>query len=233
MNRRSILKNALLAGAGLMTVSALKGNAGINTARENNAVPGREELQTGSFTDLFKPIEPKDIPESAFTLVGQDYAILTAGNPAHYNSMVTSWGGWGILFNHPAAFSMLRSSRYTLELMRKEKSYTITFFDNQFKNDILLFGASSGRDSDAKMKNTKLTAVQTPAGRMVFKEAKLIVECKLIQVTTVSPDDFLLEENRQFVVSANPDAVPNDYHKIVFGEITNVWDRKIIIMEQK
>ena len=226
MNRRNIIKNALVAGTGLMAVSTLSGNTGVNAAREYNAVASREEIKASPFTDLFKPIEPKNIPESVFTLVGQDFAVLTAGNPAHYNSMVASWGGWGILFNNPAAFSMLRSSRYTLELMRKEKTYTITFFDNQFKNDIMLFGASSGRDSDAKMKNTKLTAVQTPAGRMVFKEAKLIVECKLIQVTTVSPDDFLVEENKQFVVSANPDAVPSDYHKMVYGEITHVWNRK-------
>ena len=99
------------------------------------------------------------------------------------------------MFNKPVAFSMLRANRYTLELMRREQKYTMSFFDAEFKDDITQFGLSSGRNSDEKMKNTKLTSVQTPSGNMVFKEAKLIVECKLIQVTTVSPDDFLVEEN--------------------------------------
>jgi flavin reductase (DIM6/NTAB) family NADH-FMN oxidoreductase RutF len=65
---------------------------------------------------------------------------------------------------------------------------------------------------------------QTPAGNMSFKEAKLIIECKLFQVTTVSPNDFQTEEARKFIVDAFNET--KDYHKIVFGEITNVWIRK-------
>ena len=225
MNRRSIIKSALVAGTGLVAKSMLaKGNVVSSVCPENNPALSREEIKQSSFTDLFKSIVPKEIPESVFKLVGEDFIVLTAGNPSHYNSMIAGWGGWGILFNNPAAFLMLRSNRYTLELMRKEQKYTMAFFDSQFKNDIMPFGASSGRDSDAKMKNTKLTAVQTPAGNMVFKEAKIIFECKLIQVTTVSPADFPVEANKEFVVSAYEET--KDYHKTVFGEITNLWVRK-------
>jgi flavin reductase (DIM6/NTAB) family NADH-FMN oxidoreductase RutF len=225
MNRRNIIKNALYAGAGLMAVSTLKSNAGIPVTQQgSNANRSREEIKASAFTDLFRPIAPKEIPESVFTLVGEDFNVLTAGNPSHFNSMITSWGGWGILFNNPATFLMLRSNRYTLELMRKEQRYTMAFFDSQYKDDIMPFGASSGRDSDAKMKNTKLSAAETPAGNMVFKEAKLVLECKLIQVTTVSPDDFPIEANRQFITGAFTET--KDYHKTVFGEITNVWVRQ-------
>ena len=222
MNRRNIIKSALIAGTGLVASSTLaKGNTGNHVTLGNNAVQSREEIKASPFTDLFKPIAPKNIPEPVFTLVNEDLSVLTSGNPSHYNSMVASWGGWGILFNKPVVFHLLRSNRYTLELMRQENSYTMSFFDDEFKDDIVLFGMSSGRDSDAKMKNTKLTAVQTPAGNMTYKEAKLIIECRLIQVTTVSPGDFLAEENRQFIVDAY--AETNDYHKIVYGEIANVW----------
>ena len=224
MNRSTIIKNALFAGAGLMAASTLKGNTYINAVPEANATLSREAIKASDFTDLFKPITPKEIPEPVFTLVSEDFIVLTAGAPSHYNSMIASWGGWGILFNNPAAFLMLRSNRYTLELMRKEQKYTMAFFDSQFKGDIMPFGASSGRDSDAKMKNTKLSAAQTPAGNMVFKEAKLVLECKLIQVTTVSPDDFPIEANRQFITGAFTET--KDYHKTVFGEITNVWVRQ-------
>ena len=225
MKRRNIIKSALITGTGLVVTSALaKGNLGSDVAQGNQTALSREEIKASPFTDLFKPIEPKNIPEPVFKLVGEDFIVLTAGQPSHFNSMIASWGGWGILFNNPAAFLMLRSNRYTLELMRKEQKYTMAFFDSQFKNDIMPFGASSGRDSDAKMKNTKLTAVQTPAGNMVFKEAKLALECKLIQVTTVSPADFPVEANKEFVVSAYDET--KDYHKTVFGEITHVWVRK-------
>jgi len=75
------------------------------------------------------------------------------------------------------------------------------------------------------MRNTRLTAIETPTGNMSFKEAKLIIECKLVQVTTVSPEDFYTDESKKFVVDAQ--AETGDYHKVVFGEITGVWVRKI------
>ena len=220
---KNTFKTAFAAVIGFTAVatfilSGCKGNT------EKNTTLNREEIKSRSFSDLFKTIDVKDIPQDVFTLVSEDFVVLTAGNPSHYNSMVAGWGGWGVQFSKPATFLMLRSNRYTLELMRKEQNYTMAFFDNEYKEDIMLFGQQSGRDNDEKMKNTKLTAVQTPAGNMVFKEAKLIIECKLVQVTTVSPDDFYTEESKKFIVDAY--AETGNYHKIVFGEITNVWVRK-------
>jgi len=193
-------------------------------ASQNSAKLSREEIKSRSFDDLFKAIEAKDIPEDVFTLIGKDFAVLTAGKKELYNSMVAGWGGWGILFSKPTTFLMLRSSRYTLELMRKEQSYTMAFFDTEYKNDVMEFGKQSGRDSDEKMRNTMLNAVETPTGNMSFKEAKLIIECKLVQVTTVSPEDYYTEDSKKFVVDAQ--AETGAYHKIVFGEITGVWVRK-------
>jgi len=193
-------------------------------ASQNSIKLSRQEIKSRSFSELFNEIEAKDIPEDVFTLIGKDFAVLTAGKPSHYNSMVAGWGGWGILFSKPTTFLMLRSNRYTLELMRKEQSYTLAFFDNEYRDDVLQFGKQSGRDSDEKMRNTRLTAVETPEGNMSFKEAKLIIECKLVQVTTVSPDDFYTDDSRKFVVDAQ--AETKDYHKVVFGEITKVWTRK-------
>jgi len=202
----------------ILNISGCKENASQNSTKLS-----REEIKSRSFSELFKEIEAKDIPKDVFTLIGKDFAVITAGKKEHYNSMVAGWGGWGILFGEPTTFLMLRSSRYTLELMRKEQSYTMAFFDAEYKNDVMEFGRQSGRDSDEKMRNTKLIAVETPTGNMTFKEAKLIIECKLVQVTTVSPDDYYTDESKKFVVDAQ--AETGDYHKVVFGEITNVWVR--------
>jgi len=119
---------------------------------------------------------------------------------------------------------MLRSNRYTLELIRKENRYTMSFFDREYQDEIVKFGMSSGRDSNKKMTNTTLTAVETPSGNMSYKEAKIIIELDLFEVTTVSPDDFLTEDARQFIIDAHTET--NEYHKLVFGEIKNVWVRK-------
>lgn len=182
-----------------------------------------EQIKDSSFDELFKSIQPTDISESVFKLVGTDFTVITAGTETDYNSMVASWGGFGILFSKPTTWCMLRANRYTLEYIKKEQVYTMAYFDEPYKEQIMLFGTKSGRDSD-KMKEHTLTAVKTPGGSMSYKEAKLIVECKLTEVTTVSPDDYYSQEGKDFVVDAYKEA--KEYHKLVFGEITGVWIKK-------
>ena len=230
---KTIVKTALTAATGLTAIATLglsgctggkAGESGADAGKAASRTLTREEIKSLPFSELFAAVDVKNIPEDVFTLISGDFAVLTAGNPSLYNSMVAGWGGWGVMFSKPTTFLILRSSRYTLELMRKERRYTMAFFDDEYKDDIMKFGAQSGRDSDEKMKNTALTAVETPANNMAFKEAKLIIECSLVQVTTVAPDDFYTEDSKKFIVDAY--AETKDYHKVVFGEITNVWVRK-------
>jgi flavin reductase (DIM6/NTAB) family NADH-FMN oxidoreductase RutF len=74
------------------------------------------------------------------------------------------------------------------------------------------------------MKKHTLTAVETPEGSIAYKEARLIIECELIEITTVNPDDFYTADARQFITDAYEEA--HDYHKLVFGKIVKVWVRK-------
>lgn len=176
-----------------------------------------------TFDQLFKSISPEEISENIFKLVGKDFTVITAGDESHYNSMTASFGGVGILFGKPATWCFLRANRYTLEVIKDRHVYTMSYFADEYKEQVLFFGSKSGRDSD-KMKETTLTPVRTPLGNMAYKEAKLIIECKLTELTTVSPGDFYTQEGREFVEGAFEEA--KDYHKLVFGEITNVWVNK-------
>lgn len=216
---------ALLMVAALIMGACNSGEnkAGATQEPAAKATLSREEIKTRSFDELFTKIAPQDIKEDVFTLVSKDFTVLTGGTPERYNSMVAGWGGWGTLFEKPVTWCFLRANRYTLELIKKDQIYTMSYFDNDYKGDIMVFGTQTGRDG-SKMKDTQLTAVQTPQGSMAFKEAKLIIECKLVETTTVSPDDFLTEDGRKFVVDAHAEA--GEYHKIVFGDIVNVWMRK-------
>ena len=175
-----------------------------------------------SFDQLFKQIEPEEICLSfnVFTLVGKDFYAVTAGKNNHYNSMVGSGGGFGMLFKKPTTWCLFRTDRYTLEIIKKEQAYTLSYFADAYKERLLFLGSKSGRDSD-KMKEVQLTKVQTPAGNISFKEAKLIIECKLTAITTPNPDDFYSQESKHYIDEAYKDV--NEYRKLVFGEITNAW----------
>jgi flavin reductase (DIM6/NTAB) family NADH-FMN oxidoreductase RutF len=176
-----------------------------------------------NFDQLFKEISAEEISDNVFTLVGKDFYVITAGKEDHYNSMTGSGGGMGLLFKKPTTWCCLQTIRYTLELIEKEQTYTISYFPDEYKHQLILLGSKSGRDGD-KMKEVDLTSVQTPSGDMAFKEARLIIECRLTEITTPRTTDFYSQEAKDYINEAYKEA--SDYRKYVFGEITQVWVKK-------
>jgi flavin reductase (DIM6/NTAB) family NADH-FMN oxidoreductase RutF len=178
-----------------------------------------------NFDQLFKQITPEEMCDNfnVFTLAGKDFYAITAGNEDHYNSMIGSGGGFGLLFKRPTTWCLLRKDRYTLEIIQKEQKYTLSYFPNENKEQMLFLGSKSGRGSD-KMKEVQLSSIQTPSDNMSFKEARLIIECLLTAITTPNPNDFYSQEAKDYIDEAYKDA--NEYRKLVFGEITHVWVKK-------
>ena len=178
-----------------------------------------------NFDQLFKPISPEEICDNfnIFTLVGKDFYAVTAGKKEHYNSLIGSGGGFGLLFRKPSTWCILRGDRYTLELIQKEKTYTLSYFSDEYKNQLFFLGSKSGRDSN-KMEEVELTSIQTPSGNIAFEEAGLIIECRLTQLTTGNPDDFCTQEAKDYINEAYKEA--NQHRKYVFGEITHAWVKK-------
>ena len=182
-----------------------------------------QNIKEMNFDQLFKQISPEEICDNVFTLVGKVFPVITAGKEDHYNSMTGSGGGLGLLFKKPTTWCTIRADRYTLEMIQKEQTYTLSYFPNEYQEQILFLGSKSGRDSE-KMKEVELTSVQTPSGDMSFKEARLIIECKLTALTTANPNDFCTQEAKDYLNEVYKEA--SDYRKHVFGEITHVWVRK-------
>ena len=182
----------------------------------NNAAMEKERAEWDYVT-----VSPEEFDENIFNLVGKDWTVITAGEEP--NSMVASWGGVGIMFNKPVTWCFLRANRYTLEKIKETGFYTMSYFPEQYKGEIMPFGTKSGRNTD-KMAQTKLTPVLTPAGAPAYKEAKIIIECKLIAAPTVSKDEFYTQEGKDFLQGGYDEA--KDWHKLVYGEITKIYIKK-------
>ena len=177
-----------------------------------------------NFEELFTSISPEEINDNVFILVGEVFPVVTVGDKEKYNSMTASGGGMGLLFKKPTTMLLFPSNRYTLELIENEKKYTLSYFPDEYKEQVLFLGSKSGRVSE-KMKEVKLTAISTPSGNMSFEEARLIVECKLTQITTPSfPDDFYSQEAIDYMSEPYKDI--GEHRKYVFGEITAVWVKR-------
>ena len=98
------------------------------------------------FEQLFKEISPEEIGDNVFALVGEVYPVITAGTADHYNSMTASGGGLGILLRKPTTWCILRNDRYTLEIIEREQTYTLSYFPDEYKEQVIFLGSRSGRD---------------------------------------------------------------------------------------
>ena len=98
----------------------------------------------------------KDLKFNPFTLVGDEWMLITAGNENKFNTMTASWGQMGALWGHgggdPVVTIYVRPQRYTKEFINNNKYFTLTFFNKEYKKDLAYLGSHSGRDENKVLK---------------------------------------------------------------------------------
>jgi len=156
-------------------------------------------------------IKPQQIPDNVFKLIGEDWMLITAGTPERFNTMTASWGGMGILWGKEVCWCVIRPHRYTYQFMEAAERFTLSFFEERYREALNICGTKSGRDTD-KVAASGLTPAQTESGAIYFAEARLVIECKKIYSHDIDPRHFL-----------DPDIASNypkkDYHRMYLGEI--------------
>jgi len=95
---------------------------------------------------LFRKINPEDVRGNVFSMIGNDWMLITAGKRNHYNMMTASWGSAGVLWKKPVIFVFIRPQRYTYEFIEKQANFTVSFFNEEYRDLLNLCGTTSGRD---------------------------------------------------------------------------------------
>ena len=163
---------------------------------------------------MFEKIDPKALDQNVFSLIGDQWMLITAGTKDQCNTMTASWGGLGVLWGKPVATVYIRPQRYTLEFMEREDTFTLCFFGEEYRKALALCGSKSGRDMD-KVKECGFT-VATAEGAPYFEEADLVLVCKKAYWQDMDPTHFL---DREIDSKWYPE---KDYHRIFIGEILEV-----------
>ena len=166
---------------------------------------------------MFTEMDPLELNESAFRLIGKEWMLITAGTMDGWNTMTASWGALGELWFKPVVFSFIRPSRYTLEFMEKKPTFTLSFFDEKYRKELSFCGSNSGRDCN-KAAATGLTPVATDSGSVAFEEARMVLECRKLYFQDLNPEHFLVPE----IAENYPD---KDYHRMFIGEVLSVLQR--------
>jgi flavin reductase (DIM6/NTAB) family NADH-FMN oxidoreductase RutF len=166
----------------------------------------------------FKEIKPTEITDNVFKLLDKDWMLVTPGTIDDFNTMTASWGHLGILWSLPIAIAYIRPQRYTYEFANRHSEYTLSFFTETYRPILQFCGSRSGRNVD-KVAETGLTPMETDRGNVIFREARLVLECRKIYQDDLKKKNFLVPE------IARKNYPKNDFHRFYMGEIVNVLQK--------
>ena len=96
------------------------------------------------------------ISYNPFKKFHEQWGVVTAGTKEKFNSMTISWGSMGTIWGKPMITVFIRPTRYTYEFMKSNEYFTVSFFDEKYREKLSLIGNKSGRDID-KVKETGFT----------------------------------------------------------------------------
>lgn len=166
----------------------------------------------------FTEIKTEELNESPFKLIGKDWMLITAEKDDKVNTMTASWGGLGVMWGKDVAYIVVRPQRYTKEFIDNSDTFSLTFFDDEYKKTLGYLGKVSGRDED-KISNSNLT-LNTCENTPYFEEGKVVLVCKKLYGQYLDPKCFLEDgiDERWY-----PE---KDYHMLYIAEIKNVLVRK-------
>ena len=160
----------------------------------------------------FQPYPIDMLNMNPFTKIGKEWALISAGDKNKCNTMTVSRGGVGVLWGKNVVYIFIRDSRYTKEFIDNGEFFSMSFFDEKYRDALSYCGKESGRNVDDKFKGAGLT----PAFRHNIPypdEANLVLLCRKMAAVPITEDTFV-----------DPQIMPkwysdNDMHVMYVGEI--------------
>ena len=160
-----------------------------------------------------KIIKPNELNIDFFSSFKDNWALVVTQDTKEDNAMTIAWGGVGILWGREVVTVYIRNTRYTKHMLDDSQYFSVSFFDDKYKDKLAYCGKVSRRDED-KITNAKFTRSYED-GVLYLKEAKITFILKKIYQVDM-PLDGVDEKivNRYYK--------PNEMHTQYVGEIVKV-----------
>ena len=169
---------------------------------------------------MFKSIDPKQLNENVFSLIGDKWMLITAGTKENCNTMTASWGGLGVFWGAPTATCYIRPQRYTKEFVDREEYFTLAFFGEEYRKALALCGAKSGRDTD-KIRDCGLTLCYGAGDAPFFDESEWVLVCEKLYAQDLSPEHMVVPSP----IEKYYDAAHGGWHRSYIGRVVEVYHR--------
>ncbi|MCL2873336.1 MAG: flavin reductase [Defluviitaleaceae bacterium] len=162
----------------------------------------------------FIEISPRDINDNVFNVIANKWMLVTAEKDGKVNTMTASWGGLGHMWHRDAAFIVIRPQRFTKEFIDSAENFSLTFFNECYKEKLRYLGVTSGRDED-KIKKAELTVVYDGKDPY-FSEGELTIICRKLYEEPLKEACFI---DKRIIDQHYPE---KDFHVLYVGEILKV-----------
>ncbi|MCR5067427.1 MAG: flavin reductase family protein [Erysipelotrichaceae bacterium] len=155
--------------------------------------------------------------DNMFRLFDKGWALVTSGSIDDFNTMTVSWGSLGTLWSRSIVTVYIKPCRYTHQFMEKNDHFTVSFFDEQFREDLALLGSKSGRDGN-KVAETSLEPVSMD-GTVGFRQARVTIICRKIYHSDFDPEIIPASAMEKYYQSEAP-------HTMYIGEVEKIICRQ-------
>lgn len=157
----------------------------------------------------------KDLYKDVYYEFNQKWALISSGTIHDFGCMTIAWASLGVLWRKPIVTVYIKPIRNTHKYLLENNYFTLCFFPDKYKDDLLKLGTISGRDNPKKIDKTVLTAIPLNNHTVGFSQAGAIYICKKIY-------------QQKMDVLEVPAQVRNEYyteeeiHTMFIGEIEEV-----------
>ena len=167
----------------------------------------------------YRKLTPAEL-DGVFDLIGKDWMLITAKGKNEkgedtVNTMTASWGCMGFLWKRPVAFCFVRPQRYTYPLTEQAEYFSLSFFEEKYREALRLCGTKSGRDLD-KFAAAGLTPLEHD-GVPVIGEARLTLICRKLYADDLKKEGFCVPELLSHYVN-------DDFHRMYVLEIEQILE---------
>lgn len=166
-----------------------------------------------------KEVEVKDFNIESFKLFAKDFSLLGVKKNDSYNEMTISWGYIGSIWGHGSGklscIVLVRPQRYTFEFIENNNYFSLSFFDEEYKKDLLYLGSHSGRNEDKLAKTNIHLKDNILAPR--YKEAKLTFICRTMYKDKIKEENFIDLDTLKDVYPLK------DFHTLYIAEIEKIY----------
>ena len=145
-----------------------------------------------------------------FDKFNKEWALVTAGDKNSFNSMTISWGSMGTLWHKDIITIYIRPDRYTFDFLKNSDTFTISFYDEKYRDILTMFGRCSGRDIN-KVERSGFNPVFMDDG-ITYSEANDTIVVKKIYLEHLNKVLFSEE-----ILSCYKDDGPAHY--MIIGEV--------------